>query len=150
MCQTNSLPFEVLCKCSAFAFAHRVLLLRLTLSENPSTFRGQVHTFQQVQKYERGANRIGASRLYDLSQVLDVPVSYFFDDMPEEVSDQSPGNLYAKDQDPEIYEVDASPFARRETLELVRCYYQIPDQETRRRILDLARSLAGAFGEQGE
>ena len=79
-----------------------------------------------------------------------MPVSYFFDDMPEEVSDQSPGKLYAKDQDPEIYEVDANPFARRETLELVRCYYQIPDQETRRRILDLARSLAGAFGEQGE
>src|SRR5277367_1577262 len=39
-------------------------------------------TFQQVQKYERGANRIGASRLFDLSRVLDVPVSFFFDDMP--------------------------------------------------------------------
>ena len=41
-------------------------------------------TFQQVQKYERGANRIGASRLFDLSRVLDVPVSFFFDDMPAE------------------------------------------------------------------
>ena len=43
-------------------------------------------TFQQVQKYERGANRIGASRLFELSQVLDVPVSFFFDDMPEEIA----------------------------------------------------------------
>src|SRR6266567_5359493 len=43
-------------------------------------------TFQQVQKYERGANRIGASRLFDLSRVLDVPVAFFFDDMPETLS----------------------------------------------------------------
>ncbi len=40
-------------------------------------------TFQQVQKYERGVNRVGASRLFDISRVLDVPISYFFDDMPE-------------------------------------------------------------------
>ncbi|MBL4614923.1 MAG: helix-turn-helix transcriptional regulator, partial [Magnetovibrio sp.] len=42
-------------------------------------------TFQQIQKYERGANRIGASRLYQLSNVLDVSVSYFFEEMPGEV-----------------------------------------------------------------
>ena len=40
-------------------------------------------TFQQVQKYERGVNRVGASRLFDLSRVLDVSISFFFDDMPE-------------------------------------------------------------------
>ena len=50
-------------------------------------------TFQQVQKYERGANRIGSSRLYDLSRVLDVPISYFFDDMDQQVSGQPPGHL---------------------------------------------------------
>src|SRR5277367_5561364 len=44
-------------------------------------------TFQQVQKYERGVNRVGASRLFDISRVLDVPISYFFDDMPEGMSD---------------------------------------------------------------
>ena len=43
-------------------------------------------TFQQIQKYERGANRIGSSRLYQLSRILEVPVSFFFDDMPEAVS----------------------------------------------------------------
>ena len=53
-------------------------------------------TFQQVQKYERGANRIGSSRLFDLSRVLDVPVSFFFDDMPAEIADSSAhtGNDY--------------------------------------------------------
>ncbi len=48
-------------------------------------------TFQQVQKYENGRNRISASRLFELSQVLDVPIQYFFDDMPPEVAAASPG-----------------------------------------------------------
>lgn len=48
-------------------------------------------TFQQIQKYERGMNRIGASRLYDFAQILEVPVSYFFAEMPEEVAQHSPG-----------------------------------------------------------
>src|SRR5271154_3437980 len=52
-------------------------------------------TFQQVQKYERGANRIGASRLFDLSRVLDVPVSFFFDDMSDDVSRRSPRLMVA-------------------------------------------------------
>ena len=47
-------------------------------------------TFQQVQKYERGANRISASRLFDLARILDVPVSFFFDDMPDAVQSSSP------------------------------------------------------------
>ncbi len=50
-------------------------------------------TFQQVQKYERGANRIGASRLWDLSRVLECPVSYFYDDMDEETASNSPRKL---------------------------------------------------------
>src|SRR3982751_5187523 len=50
-------------------------------------------TFQQVQKYERGANRVGSSRLYDLSRVLDVPIAYFFDEMPGAVQDKSPSRL---------------------------------------------------------
>lgn len=102
-------------------------------------------TFQQVQKYERGANRIGASRLFDLSRVLDVPISYFFDDMSSDVQDQSPGLLYARDQDPSPYDADSDPMSKRETLELVRAYYAIPDQQARKRLFDLTRSLAGAF-----
>src|SRR5438876_11990831 len=50
-------------------------------------------TFQQVQKYERGANRVGSSRLFDLARVLDVPVSYFFDEMSASTSARSPGRL---------------------------------------------------------
>ncbi|GIL39248.1 hypothetical protein TMPK1_14850 [Rhodospirillales bacterium TMPK1] len=96
-------------------------------------------TFQQVQKYERGANRIGASRLYDLSRVLDVPISFFFDDLPAEVESNdgfSPSQGFRDDAG------DSNPMAKRETLELVRAYYRIPDAQLRRRLFDLAKALA--------
>ncbi len=101
-------------------------------------------TFQQVQKYERGANRIGASRLWDLSRVLDCPVSYFFEEMEDEVQAASPRNLTGRTSEPE--QKDADPMTKRETLELVRAYYKITDPQVRRRIYELAKSLAAAEG----
>ena len=97
-------------------------------------------TFQQVQKYERGANRIGASRLWDLSRVLDCPVSFFFEEMDEETASASPRNLSLDTRDIEPREND--PMTKRETLELVRAYYRIKDYHVRRRIYELAKSLA--------
>jgi transcriptional regulator with XRE-family HTH domain len=102
-------------------------------------------TFQQVQKYERGANRIGASRLFDLSRVLDVPVSYFFDDMSDAVQARSPvavirgepGAAPAPAGEPDV-------MARRETLELVRAYYRIDDPKVRAQVYALAKALAHA------
>ena len=73
-------------------------------------------TFQQVQKYERGANRIGASRLYDLSHVLDVPVSFFFDDIKAETVEAAQGDPSRRELGNGGYEPD--PMMRRETLEL--------------------------------
>ena len=101
-------------------------------------------TFQQVQKYERGVNRVGASRLFDLSRVLDVPISFFFDDMPEPLAREYGGATvrravgFAEPQ--ESFEDDA--LHRRETLELVRAYYRITDQGVRKRVFDLIKSLA--------
>ena len=98
-------------------------------------------TFQQVQKYERGANRIGSSRLFDLSRVLDVPVSFFFDDMPAEITDSSPGTEAGmSDASTDSYAAD--PLSKRETLELVRAYYQIDEPSVRKRLFDLAKALA--------
>jgi transcriptional regulator with XRE-family HTH domain len=98
-------------------------------------------TFQQIQKYERGANRIGASRLFEFSRILDVPVSFFFDDMGERtrVSDGSQGALALSDQPQSPLEPD--PLTRRETLELVRAYYRIADPQVRKRLFELAKSL---------
>jgi len=99
-------------------------------------------TFQQVQKYERGTNRVGASRLWDLSRVLDVPISFFYEDMSEGVADKSPRLIAGLDEEPEA--VEADPLTKRETLELVRAYYRIVDPTIRKRVFDLAKALASS------
>jgi transcriptional regulator with XRE-family HTH domain len=96
-------------------------------------------TFQQVQKYERGANRVGASRLYDLSRVLEVPVSFFFDDMPDEISTKSVHERREMSESPDPFDND--PMNRRETLELVRAYYRITDPTQRTRVFELVKSM---------
>lgn len=101
-------------------------------------------TFQQIQKYERGANRIGASRLYQLGQVLDVKVDYFFDEMPGEV-EKTGGDYAAPAAASKLATVQmADPMARRETLELVRAYYRIEDPKVRKRMFELTKSIATA------
>lgn len=97
-------------------------------------------TFQQVQKYERGANRIGASRLWDLSRALDVPVSFFFEEMDDSVASRSPRNVVRGTE--EETETEADPMTKRETLELVRSYYRITDPAIRKRLYDLTKTLA--------
>jgi transcriptional regulator with XRE-family HTH domain len=105
-------------------------------------------TFQQVQKYERGVNRIGSSRLFELGQILDVPISFFFDDLPETVAGAggalsgyaTPG--LAEERAGFDQEDDALPLDRRETLELVRAYYRIGDPAVRKRLFELAKALA--------
>ena len=101
-------------------------------------------TFQQIQKYERGANRISASRMYALARVLDVPVAFFFEDMPPEISGKGgkPVPGLAEKYQAEFYH---DPLAKRETLELVRAYYRIKDPNVRKRLYDLVKSLAGAY-----
>ena len=95
-------------------------------------------TFQQVQKYERGTNRIGSSRLYQLSKVLDVPVSYFFDELPAEI----PGAEIPTLTDVNIASFEKDPLVKRETLELVRAYYKINDANLRKRVFGLVKALA--------
>ena len=101
-------------------------------------------TFQQIQKYERGANRIGSSRLYKLSQILDVPVSFFFDDMTEETA--TGGGAVAPANAPED---PSGPDAltKRETLELVRAYYRIPDERLRRKVFELVKAAGPKDGD---
>ncbi len=99
-------------------------------------------TFQQVQKYERGSNRISASRLFALTRVLDVPIEYFFDDMPAAVAAYSPGRGGGKAKKPPSYE--PNPMAKRETLELVRAYYKITDPQIRKRLYQLTMAAGAA------
>ena len=102
-------------------------------------------TFQQVQKYERGVNRVGASRLYDLSRVLDVPISFFFDDMPDTSGSQVSNTHVAGFAERSDFGGHGDdPLAKRETLELVRAYYRITDPAVRKRVFDLIKSMGPA------
>ncbi len=92
-------------------------------------------TFQQVQKYERADNRIGASRLYQIADALGVSVSYFF----EGFGKAARGPVYALAEDGETGAEDV--MQRSETLKLVSLYYQIKDEATRKQVLDMVRTL---------
>ncbi len=101
-------------------------------------------TFQQIQKYEKGLNRIGASRLFDIGQVLNVPIEYFFEDLPKSAGEASPRNIVnipvnTLAETKKLY--NDNPMNKRETLELVRAYYNIPDHALAVKILDLLKTL---------
>ena len=113
--------------------------LRRTFLEMSQTDLGKALgvTFQQIQKNERGFNRIGASRLYQLSHVLDVPVSYFFDDMPP-LEEADASGLRGGVQEPSVPDL----MDERETLELVRAYYRIRDPKVRDALRRMAVAMA--------
>ena len=105
-------------------------------------------TFQQVQKYERGANRVGASRLFELSTALEVPVAYFFEDMPGHVSHENAGYGVAGMEDGEGAPSfrEGSVLSRSETLRLVTNYYKISSDAQRRAVYEMIKGLAEAEG----
>lgn len=88
--------------------------------------------FQQIQKYECGANRISAARLWQLAEALEVPISYFYDGLVEAQPRGEPQPLEPR--------TGEGMMARKETLDLIRAYYQLGERP-RRRLLDLAKSL---------
>ena len=99
-------------------------------------------TFQQVQKYEKGLNRIGASRLWDLAQVLDVPISYFYEGMSEETQGMSPRKINVlKDGDGQFRAEDL--ILTPEDIEFIAYYKRIKNPLVVQNILDLMKSLAG-------
>lgn len=106
-------------------------------------------TFQQVQKYERGFNRVSASRLFDIGHVLSVPISFFFQDVDPKIAQERYGTL------PETFEKAGGglhlsesesfaddPLSRTETLELVRNYWKIRNEKARSQIFALIKAMA--------
>ncbi len=105
----------------------RVRLRRTLLGMNQTQLGEKLGiTFQQIQKYERGSNRISASRLYQTARILDVPVSFFFDGLDKGANVWSPDDIWLK----------------RETLELVRAYYRIGDPAARGGLRKLVQAMA--------
>jgi transcriptional regulator with XRE-family HTH domain len=99
-------------------------------------------TFQQVQKYEKGVNRIGASRLYHISKILDVPVQFFFEEAPQIGEPNSPRGTGEAASEGFILEFLNS----REGLELNRAFVKIGDAKVRKSVVDLVRALGSSTG----
>lgn len=97
-------------------------------------------TFQQVQKYESGANRISASRLYEFGDVLSVPISYFFDGLSESEGDQVSVVIPEANA---LLQDFRNLVNKRETLEFIRAYYKIGDPELRKQLVKLVKQAAG-------
>ena len=101
-------------------------------------------TFQQVQKYERGANRVSASRLYQFSQILEVPVSFFYEGFNDSSAAPAFG-LSDNDQEGFDAEVDEDIFEKKETIKLLREYYSIPDPKLRADLFKMIKSMADSL-----
>lgn len=96
-------------------------------------------TFQQIQKYENGANRVSASRLYEFSKVLDIPVGFFFDNYG---SNENRANVGFAENDQALFEGPDDVMKRKETLELIRVYYSIENPKLRKDLFKLVKSMA--------
>jgi transcriptional regulator with XRE-family HTH domain len=97
-------------------------------------------TFQQVQKYEKGVNRIGASRLFQISKILDVPIQFFFEEAPHVGGGHPVKGMGEPDSEAFILEFLNS----REGLELNRAFVKIADPKVRKSVVDLVRALSAS------
>ena len=93
-------------------------------------------TFQQVQKYEKGINRVSASRLYEISQVLGAPISFYYDEYGSSESSQTYG--FAENESG----FESEDLKSRESMTLLKAYYQISDPKVRKKAVDLIKSLS--------
>lgn len=102
--------------------------------------------FQQVQKYERGMNRVGASRLWDIGKVLHVPVEFFYEDMDPDIANQSPRMFSLSDTQLQAQEEltlsDTDPMYRQETIELTTAYYKIGNRKVAKQMFDLIKGMS--------
>lgn len=118
----------------------RLRLKRTFLGMSQESIGKQIGvTFQQIQKYERGINRMGASRLYDFSKALGVPIAYFFEGYGDYTVDGQPV-LGAAESAAPAFEHDA--VSNRETLEVMRAYSRIKSPAVRKRIVELIKAMA--------
>jgi transcriptional regulator with XRE-family HTH domain len=123
----------------------RVRLRRMMLGMSQEKLGERMNlTFQQIQKYERGINRIGASRLFELARILQVPVQFYYDGLP--INSQSETHAVAV---PGMAEAQGENFVveflnSREGLELNRAFIRINDAKVRRAIVELVRSLSNS------
>lgn len=96
-------------------------------------------TFQQIQKYETAGNRISASRLFELSTALETPVSFFFTGLPGNLPDTRPGRPMRVSE-----QTIDDPLGKNESLEIIKLYWKLPNDEQRNMVMKILRTLNGA------
>ncbi len=99
--------------------------------------------YQQLQKYESGFNRVGASRLFNLSRVLGVPISYFFEDLSPAAAGGGKRRTRGLSEAPAAV-LEPDSLSKPETVELIRAYYRVTDSGLRKRVLDLLQAVGKA------
>ena len=125
----------------------RVRMRRMMLSMSQEKLGDALGlTFQQVQKYEKGTNRVSSSRLVDMANALDVTISHFFEEMSAAIAGQTPSQLMNVKKLPKL-DQEKDPLAKRETLELVRAYYKIDDPAVRKCVVELTKAVAKGYVE---
>lgn len=106
-------------------------------------------TFQQVQKYERGMNRVSASRLWDVSKVLNIPVSFFFDDMDKDIDAQSPANLNSlsivKSEN-----IQNDPMLKSENIDLIKCLEKIKNENLKKSLMNCIKEASKSYISGGQ
>lgn len=122
---------------------NRVRMRRMMLSISQDKLAKALGvSFQQVQKYEKGTNRVGASRLQSIAQVLQVPAGFFFEGAPELSATLVPGGT--SEAPPPSYIFDF--LATSDGLALTKAFMRIPDLQLRRRIVEFVEHVAGIDG----
>jgi transcriptional regulator with XRE-family HTH domain len=101
-------------------------------------------TFQQVQKYENGSNRVSASRLVEFAEALDVPIAYFFEEQPTTAVHSVSSRRAKSRRAGTPLQKDDDPMAQRETLQLVRAYYRIREPCVRKRLYEMIVAIGPA------
>ena len=123
----------------------RIKLRRTLLHISQEQLAGDIGvTFQQVQKYESGHNRVSASRLFDISRVLDCPISYFFEDIGPDTTGKraTPASRGGEGVGEDAATFDSDPMQRTETLELVQAYWRLSNADLRQNVLDLLTNIS--------
>lgn len=98
-------------------------------------------TFQQIQKYEKGQNKIVASRLYNASIIMNVDIKYFFDDFENQIEEDSNSSLQLNEEGKEFIYDNPEETSGREAIALVKIYNDIPNKNTRKKLLNFLKSL---------
>src|SRR5262245_27875798 len=132
-------PIKLLTKRDVDAHVGRRLRMRRTMMglSQEAVARSVGITFQQVQKYEKGSNAMNASRLYEFARLMNISVSYFFEEI--EASAQNDRGAFSE---PSADKFDQRTVSDREALEFMKAFKRIPEQVVRKRVADLVRAIA--------